>query len=114
MRSIMEELGEGSRFSDADFNARAPQPPERVPTYREYKFHNTTWFIIAFLTSFLWVNFNHQFVFPLGLMISLAMGLMLRDHARGAAHPFEFPLFILTVAIGTVVGGWLHFVGVLF
>jgi hypothetical protein len=99
-------------FTDADFNARAPIPIDEVPTAREIRLKHNTWMLIGALVAMLGLEVSSQYV-PVGFVLALVMGLLVRETAKSAHENFPLPLYLLVVVIGGFVGlvvqlkGWL-------
>lgn len=103
-------------LSDADFNARAPLHPDEIPTAREIRLRHNTWMAIGFFVSTFWLHIEtlaERFYVPIGFVLAIVMGLLIRDTAKTAREGFALPLFILISFLGSVVGiltlvkGWL-------
>ena len=101
-------------LTDADFNARAPLHPDHVPTAREIRLRHNTWMAVGFFVSMGWLHLDNQNWFmPVGFVLAVIMGLLIRDTAKTARESFALPLFLLVSLVGSVVGlvilakGWL-------
>lgn len=103
-------------MTDADFNARAPLHPDEIPTLREIRLRHNTWMAIGFFVSTFWLHIEtlaDRFYVPVGFVLAIVMGLLIRDTAKTAREGFALPLFILVSLVGSVAGiltlvkGWL-------
>lgn len=101
-------------MTDADFNARAPLHPDEVPTSREIRLRHNTWMAVGFIVAMGWLHLDNQNWFmPVGFIVSVIMGLLIRDTARTARESFALPMYLLVCMVGSVVGliilakGWL-------
>ena len=108
-------------MTDADFNARAPLHPDEVPTARDIRLRHNTWMAVGFFVSAGWLHVDrlqgtditNPFFVPVGFMIAIVMGLLIRDTAKTARENFALPLYLLICLVGSVLGvivlakGWL-------
>jgi hypothetical protein len=103
-------------LTDADFNARAPLHPDDVPTAREIRLRHNTWMAVGFFVSTFWLHLEDiggRFYVPVGFVLAIVMGLLIRDTAKTAREHFALPLFLLISFLGSVAGvltlvkGWL-------
>jgi hypothetical protein len=101
-------------MTDADFNARAPLHPDDVPTAREIRLRHNTWIAIGFFVGMGWLHIDNQDWFmPVGFVLAVIMGLLIRDTAKTARESFALPLYLLVALVGSVLGlvilakGWL-------
>lgn len=101
-------------LTDADFNARAPLHPDEVPTAREIRLRHNTWMAVGFIVGTGWLHLDDQNWFmPVGFVVAVIMGLLIRDTAKTAREGFALPLYLLIALGGCVVGlvilakGWL-------
>jgi hypothetical protein len=94
-------------LTDADFNARAPLHPDEVPTAREIRLRHNTWMAVGFFVSTFWLHVDglaQRFFIPVGFVLAVIMGLLIRDTARTARESFALPLFLLIALVGSVIG----------
>ena len=95
------------QLTDADFNARAPLHPDDVPTAREIRLRHNTWMLVGFFVSTFWLHLEglaQHFYVPVGFVLAIVMGLLIRDTAKTAREGFALPMFILISLVGSVVG----------
>ncbi len=99
-------------LTDADFNARAPIPMDDVPTARDIRLKHNTWMLVGALVSFLGLSISATYV-PVGFVLSVVMGMLVRETAKSAHENFPLPLYLLFSMLGAVAGwiveskGWL-------
>src|SRR5258708_1993036 len=94
-------------LTDADFNARAPLHPDNVPTAREIRLRHNTWMAVGFFVSTFWLHLEGvatRFYVPVGFVLSVIMGLLIRDTAKTARESFALPLYLLISLVGSVLG----------
>lgn len=90
-------------LTDADFNARAPIPYDDVPTLREIRIRQNTWMVIGALVSAFWLTIGPAYI-PFGFILSVVMGLLIRETAKAARESFALPLYLLLSLLGSVAG----------
>src|ERR1051325_7013766 len=94
-------------LTDADFNARAPLHPDSVPTAREIRLKHNTWMLVGFFVGTWWLHLEdiggHVYV-PIGFVMTIVMGLLIRETSKSAGESFPLPLYLLVSFIGSVVG----------
>lgn len=90
-------------LTDADFNARAPIPIDEVPTAREIRIRQNTWLVIGTLVSAFWLTIGPAYI-PFGFILSVVVGLLVRETAKAARESFALPLYLLVSALGSVAG----------
>jgi hypothetical protein len=92
-------------MTDADFNARAPLHPDDVPTAREIRLRHNTWMAVGFIVAMGWLHLDERNWFmPVGFIVSVIMGLLIRDTAKTARESFALPMYLLVCLVGSVVG----------
>lgn len=103
-------------LTDADFNARAPLHPDHVPTAREIRLKHNTWILVGFFVGTWWLHLEDlggPFYVPVGFVMTVIMGLLIRETSKSAGESFPLPLFLLVSFLGCVAGivtllkGWL-------
>lgn len=99
-------------LTDADFNARAPIPLDDIPTAREIRLKHNTWMLVGALVSSLGLRVSGIYL-PVGFILAVIMGLLIRETAKSARENFPLPLYLLVALLGGVAGlvvtlkGWL-------
>ena len=94
-------------MTDADFNARAPLHPDNVPTAREIRLKHNTWMLVGFLVGTWWLHLEDlggQFYVPVGFVMTIVMGLLIRETSKSARESFALPMFLLVSFLGSVLG----------
>lgn len=94
-------------LTDADFNARAPVHPDHVPTAREIRLKHNTWMLVGFFVGTWWLHLEDLGAtvwVPVGFVMTIVMGLLIRETSKSAGESFPLPLFLLVSFLGSVVG----------